>query len=299
MIYKTRGYRVFNICNTIFMIFLIIVMAYPYINVMAKAFNNSVDTTLGGITIFPRVPTFQNFKSLLSDKWILNSAMITITRVIIGTIVSLIVRFLAGYALSQRGLVGKKSILIFFMIPMYFSGGLIPSYLLNKQLGLINNFWVYIIPSIFDFFQMIMIRTNINALPESLNESARLDGANHFRVLTRITVPLCAPIIATVTLWIAVMHWNDWTTTLYFVTKKELFPLQYVLHEILQESDRIKAMIRAALEEGRDLTGQNVATTPEALRNAQVILTTLPIILVYPLLQKYFIKGVMIGAIKE
>ena len=303
MIYKTRGYRVFTAFNTFFMLIMIVVMVYPYLNVMAKAFNDSTDTMYGGITIFPRVPTFANFQGLLSDKQLVNSIFISVYRVVIGTILSLIVRFMAGYALAQRNLVGRKSILIFFMIPMYFGGGLIPQYMLYKTLGLINNFWVYILPGMFAFFEMIMIRTYMNTLPDSLYESAKLDGANHFQIFIRLTIPLSIPILATVTLWTAVAHWNDWVTTLYFVpTRKDLYTLQYVLSEIIREADRIKGMIRAMIEAGEsmeDVAKQNIATTPEALRAAQVILTTLPIIMLYPFLQKYFIKGIMIGAIKE
>jgi len=303
MIYKTRGYRAFTICNAIFMVAILIVMAYPYVNVLAKALNDSQDTMLGGITLWPRVPTLANFQGLLSDKLLVNSIFISIYRVAIGTILALIVRFMAGYALAQRYLVGRKSILIFFMIPMYFGGGLIPQYMLYKTLGLINNFWVYVLPGMFAFFEMIMIRTYMNTLPDSLYESAKLDGANHFQIFIRLTIPLSIPILATVTLWTAVAHWNDWVTTLYFVpTRKDLYTLQYVLSEIIREADRIKGMIRAMIEAGEsmeDVAKQNIATTPEALRAAQVILTTLPIIMLYPFLQKYFIKGIMIGAIKE
>jgi putative aldouronate transport system permease protein len=299
MIYKTKSYRAFTALNTAFMLLLVVVMAYPYINVLAKAFNDSTDTMYGGITLFPRVPTLTNFKALLSDMQLVNSAFISVYRVLIGTALSLVVRFLAGYALAQRNLVGRKTILIFFMVPMYFSGGLIPTYMLYKTIGLINNFWVYVLPGMFAFFDMIVIRTYMNTLPDSLYESAKLDGANHFQIFTRLTVPLSTPILATVTLWTAVTHWNDWTTTLYYITKPGVFTLQYVLMQVVQQADRIKAMIRAAIEQGLDLSGQDIATTPEALRAAQVIFTTLPIILLYPFLQKYFIKGIMIGAIKE
>jgi len=281
------------------MVLLVAVMSYPYLNVMAKAFNDSTDTMYGGITLLPRVPTLANFRALLSDKLLVQSAFNTLQRVVIGTVLSVLVQFLSGYALAQRGLVGRKTILIFFMIPNYIGGGLIPTYLLFKTLGLLNNFWVYIFPGMFSFFNMIMIRTYINTLPDSLNESARLDGANHLHIFLRLTVPLSVPILATVTLWKAVDHWNDWTTTLYFVTQPRLYTLQYVLVQIIREADRIKAMIRSAIEAGEDLSNQDIATTPEALRAAQVVLTTLPIILLYPFLQKYFIKGIMIGAIKE
>ena len=167
--YKTRGYRAFTIINTIFMILIIVVMAFPYLNVMAKAFNDSMDTSLGGITLWPRVPTLENFKVLISDDQLMQAAINTIIRVIIGTLTSVATQFLAAYAMAQRDLVGKRSILIYFMIPMYFSGGLIPQYLLYSQMGLLNNFLVYLLPGLFSFYNMIIIRSYMQTIPESLS----------------------------------------------------------------------------------------------------------------------------------
>ena len=299
MKYQTRAYRAFTVFNAAFMFLIIVVMAFPYVNVLAKSLNESKDTLLGGIALWPRKPTMENYRALLADKQLLNAAKVTLERVLLGTLLSVLTQFLAAYGIAQKGLVGKKTLLIFFMVPMYFSGGLIPQFLLYSQMRLLNQFWVYVLPGMFSFFNMIIIRTYIQTLPESLNESARLDGANHLKIFTHVTLPLCMPILATITLWQAVGHWNDWTTTLYFVTKSRLFTLQYVLMQIITEADRIRQTIQYALQEGLDLSDQAATTTPEALRAAQVILTTLPIILVYPFLQKYFIKGIMIGAIKE
>ncbi|NLO82927.1 MAG: carbohydrate ABC transporter permease [Clostridiales bacterium] len=298
MKYNTRGYRVFTVFNYLIMLVVIIVMVFPYLNVVAKALNESKDTVLGGITVYPRKPTLQNFKALFSDKQLLKSAVNTLIRVVIGTIFSLTVQFLAAYALSQRNLVGKNWFLLFFIIPMFFNGGLIPQYLLYSHLGLLNNFLVYLLPGAFSFFNAVIIRTYIHTIPGSLSESAKLDGANHLQILTNITLPLCVPILATVTLWVAVGHWNDWTTTLYFVTKPDLYTLQYVLMQVIRETDRIIKMIQYALQEGLD-TDMNLPTTPEALRAAQIVVVTLPIILLYPFLQRYFIHGITIGAVKE
>jgi len=208
------------------------------------------------------------------------------------------VQFMCAYALAQRKLVGKTPLLLFFIIPMFFNGGLIPQYLLYSELKLLNNFLIYLLPNAFTFFNVVIMRTYIQTLPESLTESAKLDGANHFRILLNLTLPLSIPIIATITLWVAVTHWNDWTTTLYFVTKARLFVLQYVLMQVIQETDRIRQMIQYALEKGLN-PGAKLPTTPEAIRAAQVVLPTLPIIILYPLLQRYFIKGITIGAVKE
>lgn len=296
--YRTKGYRWFSIFNYLFMALVVTVMVFPYLNVLAKALNDANDTVLGGITVFPRKFTLVNFMTLFSDKQLLQSGVNTLIRVALGTILSLVVQFLAAYALAQRQLVGKKMLLLYFIIPMFFNGGLIPQYLLYAQIGLLNNFLVYLLPGAFAFFNVIIIRTYIHTLPDSLSESAKLDGANHYHIFVYLTLPLCIPILATITLWTAVGHWNDWTTTLYFVTKQKLFVLQYVLMQVIQETSRITQMIQYALEKGLN-PNANLPTTPEALRAAQVIITTLPIILVYPLLQRYFIKGIMIGAVKD
>jgi len=296
--YSSRGNRIFTVCNHIFMFLVITIMVFPYINVLAKSLNQASDTVLGGITVFPRKPTVDNFLTLFSDKNLMQSAINSIIRVFAGTALALIVQFLAAYALSQRQLAGKKYILIFFIIPMFFSGGLIPQYLLYRQIGLLNNFLVYLLPSAFSFFNVIIIRTYIYTLPDSLSESAKLDGANHLQIFLYLTLPLCVPIIATITLWTAVGHWNDWTTTLYFVTKSGLFVLQYVLMQVIRETERVRQMIQYALEQGLN-PAESLPTTPEALKAAQVIFTTLPIILVYPMLQRYFIQGITVGAVKD
>ena len=284
------------------MIVLCILTVYPYLNVLVKAFNEGTDTMLGGLTFFPRVPTWENMNVLLHDPSISMAAAISAARVVLGTLLALIVQFSAAYAFNKKSFAGRRGILILFLIPMYFSGGVIPFYLLLSKIGFLNNFLVYIIPGAFSFYNMIIIKTYMHTIPISLEESAKLDGANEIIILFRIILPLSMPIIATVSLWVAVGYWNDWVTTLFYITKPRLFTLQYILMQIIKESERLGEMVELAMRYGRggvNVNSYQVKTTPEALKAAQVILTTIPIIVVYPFLQKYFIKGVMIGAIKE
>lgn len=299
MIKKSAYYRVFEFFNYTFILILTTIFLFPYLNVLAKAFNESGDTALGGVTFYPRVFTFVNMTTILKDPDITLAIVITLTRVLTGTALALFVQFMAAYAIAQKGMKGRKWFLMFFAVPMFISGGLIPHYILYSNINLINNFLVYILPTVFSFYNMIIIRTYIDTIPVSLPESARLDGANEFVIFSRIMLPLCLPILATITLWSAVGYWNDWTTTLYFVTKKNLFPLQYLLMQVINESSRIQAMLQQAIEAGKNTDELVQNATPESLKAAQIALTTLPIILVYPWLQKYFIKGVMIGSIKE
>lgn len=298
MVYKTKGYRTFTFFNVVLMTVICVVVLFPYVNVLAKALNEARDTMLGGITVYPRKPTLENFRILLGDTALLRAMWVSVARVVSGTLIALFVQYSAAYAFSQRRLVGRTGLLLFLVVPMFFSGGLIPIYILYAQIGLLNTFWVYILPTAFTLFNMVIIRTYLYTIPDSLTEAAKVEGAGHGRIVLYIMIPLSKPIIATIVLWIAVNHWNDWVTTLYFVTRRSLYTLQYILMQIIQETDRLIRMIQLALMEGRHV-GTEAQTTPEALRAAQIIVTTLPIVVLYPFLQKYFIKGVMLGSVKE
>ena len=282
------------------MILLAIIMLYPYLNVVAKAFNEGYDTMRGGITFFPRAPTLKNFIVIFRTNMILNSLFISVSRVLLGTLLALIVQFSAAFAFTKRKLRGRSLLLVYLTIPMFFGGGLIPLYLLYSNINFLNNFLVYVIPGSFSLFNMIIIRTYLYTIPDSFEESAKLDGANEIVVMLRIIVPLATPILATIALWTAVGHWNDWTTTLYFVTKSRLFTLQYMLMRLLKESDELKKIIELAIMEGKQINAGSLRKpSPESIQAAQIVLTTIPIIIVYPFLQKYFIKGIMIGGIKD
>jgi putative aldouronate transport system permease protein len=296
--YESTGYKVFKVFNIMFMLLIMVVMLFPYLNVIAKAFNDGGDTALGGITIFPREFTLVNFKTLLQNSQIVLAAGVSVARVICAVVISLLVQFLAAYGFTKKNLWGRSQLLMFLTIPMFFGGGLIPIYILYAKIGFLNNFMVYIIPHAFNLYNMIIIRTYINTIPVSLEESAKLDGANEFTVFFRIILPLSMPIVATIALWTAVGQWNDWTTTLYFMTKPKLYTLQYILMQVLKETERITKLVQEAALEGREMHVE-IKATPESLQSAQIVLTTIPIILVYPFLQKYFIKGVTVGAIKD
>lgn len=281
------------------MIFLAVVTVFPYLNTLAIAFNEGSDSMLGGITVYPRVSTWENFHSLLNDESIIRAFAVTVLRVVLGTFLALIINFSAAYVFTKKELYGRTPLLFYFMLPMFFGGGLIPTYLLYSELGFLNNFVVYVVPGAFTFFHMIIIRTYMYSLPDSLVESAKIDGAKEHTIILRIILPLCMPIIATIGLWTAVMHWNDWTTTLTFVTNPDLFTLQYKLMQLIRESEMIAQLIQEAIERGEDNAHSQFKVTPDSIRAAQVVLTTVPIIILYPFLQKYFIKGVLIGSVKE
>lgn len=291
--------KAFVVFNILFMIFLMVVMLFPYLNVLAKALNEGADTAMGGIVLFPRKFTWENFATVVTDKAFPRAAMVSIARTVLGTLASLVVQFMAAYVFSQRDLKGRKGLLIFFMIPTYISGGIVPLYIVLGKLHLLNNFWLYIVSSIFSLYNMTIIRSYIDGLPVGLIEAARLDGASEFTIVARIVTPLSKPIVATIALWNAVSHWNDWTTTMYYFTKKNLYTLQYILTQILKETQKIQDMIKQAQLEGEVFDASSVKVTTESIRSAQIIITTIPIIMLYPFLQKHFIRGVLVGAVKD
>ena len=295
----STSYKIFTCFNLFLMFLIVVVCVFPYLHTLAKALNDGNDTMLGGITIYPRKFTWQNFTVLFNDVSMYKAFVLSVVRVILGTILGIMVQFSGAYALSKNSLPGRKKIMLFLIIPMFFNGGIIPTYLLFVKSRLINNFLVYLLPSLASYYNVLVIQSFIrSSVPDSLSEAASLDGASEFRILWQIIFPLSKPVLATVALWIAVGHWNDWTTTMYYITKENLFTLQYKLMQIVKESERLKALIQEAALTGEALSTQAVKSTPESLVAAQVIITTIPIIIVYPFLQKYFVQGVTLGAVK-
>jgi len=296
-----KAYASFKILNTVIMLCVVLVTLVPYLNVLAKSLNDGTDSMRGGITIFPRVFTMENFKILLNDANMYRAFLVTVAKVIVFVAGSVIVQFMAGYALSRKNLWGLKAVNIYFLIPMYMIGGVIPNYILYSNINLLNSFWVYIFPGLWNFYNVIIIRSYMqSSISDSIIEAARIDGASEWTNFSRIVMPLCKPILATIILWTAVGSWNEWTSTLYYVQNPDLHTLQYKLMQTLKESERITALIQEAIARGEDaqkVAGQMKVTT-ESMQAAQVIVVTIPIICVYPFLQKHFVKGVTLGAVK-
>lgn len=293
---KTLGSKIFQVCNAVILFLVAVIMVYPYLNVLALSLNDAADSALGGITIMPRVWTIDNFKSVLNSSYIVSAGGVSVARVVIGTLIAIIVQFSASYVMTKRELPGRGGLLMFLTVPMFITGGLVPTYMLYSKIGLLNNFLVYVLPSAFSFYNLIIIRSFIASIPYELQEAAKIDGASEMRILVRIIIPLSLPIIATISLWVAVGYWNDYSTTLYFITQKKYYTLQYVLMQIIKEGERIAQI--AAETRNESGTEAVIKITPEALKAAQIVVTTIPIIIVYPFLQKYFVKGVMVGSVK-
>jgi ABC-type sugar transport system, permease component len=272
---------------------------YPFLNSLAISMNHASDTILGGITIFPRQFTIENYKNIFNNPTIWKAYGITIARTVIGAMGGLLVTGSLSFALSRKGLLGRKIYTMICLIPMYFGGGLIPTYFLIKSLGMTNTFWVYIIPALMNVWNMILMRSYFQSVPEALEESARIDGANYFVIFFKIYWPVSTPIIATILLYFGVWHWNDWYTTYVYISDQNLRPMTSVLLSIINEASFAERM--AAL--GADASSISNATKGKSVNVRSITMATMitsivPIVVIYPFLQRYFIKGIMIGSIK-
>jgi putative aldouronate transport system permease protein len=283
----------------VLMIFVVIVTLYPFLNVLAISLNDAVDTAKGGLHILPRKFTLINYKDIFSNNDQLLRAFInSVLRTVVGTVLGVFCTCIMAYVLSRRDFIFRKQVSTMLVLTMYVSGGLIPGYILIRNLGLINHFAVYIIPGLLSAFNVIVIRSFIDGLPDALEESAKMDGANDFVIFSKIIMPLCVPAIATVALFIAVGQWNSWFDTyLYARSNTSLTTLQYELMKILDNasSQNAGAVNNVALEQ----MNQTNKTTPESLKMAITIIATVPILAVYPFLQKYFVSGLTLGAVKN
>ena len=287
---------VFPLVNGAILCLLMLITLYPVLNTVAISFNDGTDAVRGGIGIWPRVFSAEAYKSLLSDEQIFNAFFISVSRTVITTILNVILTSMLAFTLSRKEYVLRGFITLVMVLTMYVNAGLIPNYLLiSRTLKLSKTFWVYIIPTMFSCFNMIVIRTYINGLPEALAESARIDGANDLRIFWQIIFPLCTPVLATVALCVAVGAWNQWfDTQLYNGSKKNLYTLQYLLKMKLATS--MQSM--NAANTSADALVNATKSTPVTIRCAITVVSAAPILVVYPFLQRYFVTGMVLGGVK-
>lgn len=296
------GNAIFNVINALVLAFLVVVTVYPFWNTIAISFNDGLNSIAGGITLFPRKFTWQNYKALFVTNQIFSAFGISVSRTILQTVFSVFCTSMLAYALSRKEFVLKKPLTSILVVSMYVSAGIIPNYMLIKNLGLLNNYMVYIIPNLVDVFNFILVRTYINGLPDSFVESARIDGANEFKIFLEIIMPLIVPSIAMICLFVAVGAWNSWFDTyLYASARPKLYSLQYVLMQFLNSSQNQSnsAADANSMAVAAASGSTSAMVTPISLRSSITVIATLPILVVYPFMQKYFIVGMTIGGVKE
>ncbi len=275
------------------MISFVIITLYPVLNTLAISLNDGIDAVRGGIHLIPRKFTWQNYYTVLHKQNMVTGAYITVLRTIIGTLLALVSNALLAFIVSRKRFLFKSQLSLFWVITMYVNGGLIPVFLLYKNLHLTGTFWVYVVPGAVSAFNMLVLRTYMMGLPDSLEESAQLDGAGYMTIFAKIISPLCKPVYATVALFVAVGQWNSWFDAMLYNRMSDKYTtLQYelmkLLSSVMQQSGSADSMRNSAN-----------SITPASIRAAATIATMLPIVCLYPFLQRYFVTGLTIGGVKE
>ncbi|WP_455715489.1 carbohydrate ABC transporter permease [Anaerosporobacter sp.] len=291
---RSRGTIIFDTCNVIFMLLICFVCLYPIWYVIVNSLNDSQDALRGGIYWWPRKFSLANYKSVFSNGSVLQAFKVTIGKTLIGTTINVLFTAMVAYPLSKERLIGRKYYMAIGTVTMFFSGGLIPTFLLFKQLNLLNNFLVYIIPAAFNFFNLLIFINFFKEIPAALEESAKIDGANDLTIFRKIIIPLSKPVFATIALFSGVGQWNDYFGGLMYMTNRtDLEPIQTFLYRLIAQAQS------SQMANGISTQIQTSDTTSTSIKLAAMVITTLPICCVYPFLQKYFVKGMMVGAVKE
>ncbi|MFD1674596.1 carbohydrate ABC transporter permease [Alicyclobacillus fodiniaquatilis] len=299
---KTIGDRTFNWANVLIMIILMILTLYPFWYALIGSLDTGNDYALGQVFLWPRQFTLANYKTVLVDPALLEALVVTITRTLIVTVVSVLYTAMFAYAFSRGYLRGKKWYAAAGFCSMYVGGGLVPLFMLLNWLHLYDNYLVYILPGLFSFWNVIIFTANFRSIPDSLIESAKMDGASEFRIFFQLILPLSKPVLAALSVFTAVGVWNDYTTTLFFTQSQGLQTLQYYILKLIQSVNAVDAL-QTQTGATSLITGKmhNVATATSAqtVQLAAMVVAAIPMIIMYPFAQKYFIKGVLIGSIKE
>lgn len=282
--------KIFDITIIVITAVMVLVCLIPMLNVAAISLSSNAAILSKKVWLWPVELNFKAYSSVLMDNSMIYSLIFTIFLTLLFTVISMLMTILAAYPLTKKNLKGRNVFLLIIIITMYFSGGMIPDYILIKSLNLLDNMWALILPGMISAFNLIILKTFFSSLPESLEESAYLDGASHLAILFRIVLPLSTPVLATLSLFYAVGRWNGFQDALLYISNSRLYPIQMKLYQIVYNN----MTLDIAQAEGSATSN----LLPESLKAASVMFATIPIIMAYPWLQRYFISGVMIGAIK-
>lgn len=289
----TFGSRLFDYMNVIFMVLFSILMIYPFLNLLAISLNEGADAARGGIYLWPRMFSLDAYEFIFSEKKLYSGFLISVLRVTVGTLSCVLTTGLLAYVVTIKNFSGRKMIRLLFLFTMYFSGGLIPTYLLMVKLGLINTFQVYWIPSLLNAYYMLIMASYMQNLPESLFESARIDGASELRIYFQIVFPISLPVFASIAVFSSVGHWNSWFDVVLYNSSGHWDTLQVYLRKLLLEVEAVNEIQNQQIAYSKFRT-----LTPATVRAAVTMVVTLPIIFVYPFMQKYFVGGITLGSVK-
>ncbi|ACX62535.1 carbohydrate ABC transporter permease [Paenibacillus sp. FSL H8-0457] len=282
--------RIFDTINIILLVTFTIIIVVPLWNVVVSSFSSGRSLAEGGFIFWPTEFSLENYQAVFRDANIWNAFFISVAKTVIGVITHVFFCAMVGYGLSKKYVRGRKFYVAMGVVTMFFSGGMIPTYMLIKDLGLLNSFWVYIIPALLSFYDVIILMNFFRNVPDSLEESAKIDGGGDWRIFLSIFIPLSMPAMATIALFNGVGQWNDFMTTKLYITDQSLYPLQMMLYEIIVQSQT---------QSMQNIGSVAIQTTTKGVQLATIVVTTLPIVVMYPILQRYFISGMMLGAVKE
>lgn len=290
---KSLSYRIFLVINTTLLIVLALSCLYPFLNMFAISLSTNEAVMTGNVSIWPQGFNIEAYSRILKEAQFWTGYKNTLIYTVVGTLVSLGMTIICAYPLSRKNLVGRKYILLFMIFTMYFGGGLIPSYLLIKNLGMMNTLAAIVLPGAISVYNMLIMKTFFQGIPESLIEAAQIDGMGHWGILCKIVIPLSKPILATMTLFYAVGYWNDWFTPLIYMNSNSKYPVTLFLRDIV-----MGVTLQAQSGQAIDATSATNVMA-QTMQSATVMLVTIPILCIYPFVQKHFVKGVMLGSVKE
>ena len=285
---------VLDIVKIVILAVVVVVTIYPFWNVFIVSINDATDSLKGGLYFLPRKLSLAAYANILTRRTFLESIKVSVARTLVGTPVAVLATSMLAYSLSRKDLVGGRFFNLLFIFTMYFGGGLVPYYMVLKNMNLLNTFWVFIIPMMMSVYNMILVKNYIESMPEELFEAARIDGASDLLIYVRMVLPLAKPILMTVGLFSAIGQWNSWFDAYLYTSSQSLKPMQSILVEILNQYQT-----KGSVSDQMSKAAAGVTVTPDSIRMAATMIVTIPIILVYPFIQKYFVKGIMLGAVKN
>lgn len=295
---RTKEDVVFNIFNYLFFFIIMVLCAYPFYYLIINSISNNELSALGDIRFFAEGLHLENYRQVLQLDGLSRAAVVSIARTVIGTAATVLASAFLGFMFTQEKMWKRKFWYRFIIITMYFNAGLIPMFITMKTLGLTNNFWVYVLPAIVQPFNIILVKTYIESIPKSLQEAAEIDGANILQVFFKVILPNCTPILATVAIFSAVAQWNSFQDTLIYITDQKLYSLQYLLYTYINQANSLAQMVKNTTGSMAGVVSAATTQTPTSIRMTVSVIVVLPIMFIYPLFQRYFVKGIMLGAVK-
>jgi putative aldouronate transport system permease protein len=296
-IHRSPGDVCFDLINVLLLTVFTLICVFPFYYLFINTISDNALSARGLITLFPKGVHFENYIQIFKISGILTAAIVSLARTVIGTTLSVFASAFLGYLLTKQNMIGHKLVYRFIVVTMYFNAGVIPWYINMMNLHLLNNFLVYILPTIVAPYSIILVKTYVESIPSALEDAAQMDGAGYMARFAWVILPVCLPILATITIFSAVGQWNSFQDTLFLISDKRLYTLQFLLYRYMNEAEALATIIKTA-ESSEMLANMTITQTPTSIKMTVSMIVVLPILLVYPYFQKYFVKGIMIGAVK-